>query len=719
MTLRNTASSNAHPCSQHFPFSSLSFLNRDFLGIALYMTLKPLAGLLSYLVPSFPRSLATRPEVLKDAAQLESESGSVRLESNVKSQAGASANRLEPGISASSAHSLAHPEIDFAEDAKSEYYSVCNTPHSALGTESPFNDMLSSEDSISIDHAINYRRIHYLATERVLDKLLRQSSGNARHHVDELATLIRQSSNSQSFSIGSQSRDLDGLKLDLGGRGKCGKLMLPFLKFSREQAKLIKAGRKGKQIPRNLHVHIRTALASVVHGKCLSLGLTGKNYDVGSIDRKIFEQYVDVLQKQKWETIVRKQVMEFPDEKDHCRKLSFLTTMTPAKNLDNDFHQAYSNDDVNGICSYANRENRHAVNLWRTEFGLAPASESAESTSFFFSGLRHGVHDAYGLENAVERNRANDARVKEFVRAAALEHINRNKAQLDMTGLQEVLDIDIVSVNLLTPRGKEKTMVEHQRKALERASGRTIDIQVEDDRGNRRTVLVKPRIIMFNTPVNLFSLSRLGSLVAGWGSADKANKEALITLVGSTENSKSIGGLAAKKVAGLKAESRRLSADNPEHFKRQREITAKIELIHQLTAQIRDIFTRKAHHGIGNEPYKLPTRLLALANEIGAVPAFNCKSGKDRTGQQNVEIRDLYADLNASNGKLRDADIERTGFSRKNYQQLFLAGGDRQIQILNTGAPGSKSQLPYYNKLLGVSPKTIDEIKGLSKWVGT
>jgi len=78
------------------------------------------------------------------------------------------------------------------------------------------------------------------------------------------------------------------------------------------------------------------------------------------------------------------------------------------------------------------------------------------------------------------------------------------------------------------------------------------------------------------------------------------------------------------------------------------------------------------HHEVGNEPYKLPTRLLALSNEIGATPAFNCKSGKDRTGQLHVEIRDLYAHLNATGGLLREINAKRQGIAQENFQKLFL-----------------------------------------------
>ena len=169
----------------------------------------------------------------------------------------------------------------------------------------------------------------------------------------------------------------------------------------------------------------------------------------------------------------------------------------------------------------------------------------------------------------------------------------------------------------------------------------------------------------------------------------------------------------------MNAELANTDGASPAQISKRKVLTEKISLIKELVNQVREIMLKDLHHEVGNEPYKLPTRLLALSNEIGATPAFNCKSGKDRTGQLHVEIRDLYAHFNATGGLLREINAKRQGIAQENFQKLFFAGGDREIQALNTGVAGSKSQLPYYNKLMGVTPQTIDEIKGLSKWVGT
>jgi len=379
--------------------------------------------------------------------------------------------------------------------------------------------------------------------------------------------------------------------------------------------------------------------------------------------------------------------------------------------------ESYRRDGINGVCSYATREARHAVNLWNTKFRPYPIAGT--DTGYVFSGLRHGVHDAYGIKTPDQRNAANDARVKEFIHASLLDHLKRNKLDTRKMSAEEAIEIKIVSVNLLTAAGKEKEMIEQQQRAFARANGQEMRIRIADGRGHEKELKVKPMIFTFCTPVNHLSLSKIGRLIGIWRTADSINKKSVKNLIGSIEKNEPIGGLVGDQLRKLNAELENTDAASAAQINKRTVLTEKISLIKELVNQVREIMLKDLHHEVGNEPYKLPTRLLALSNEIGATPAFNCKSGKDRTGQLHVEIRDLYAHLNATGGLLREINAKRQGIAQENFQKLFFAGGDREIQALNTGVAGSKSQLPYYNKLMGVTPQTIDEIKGLSKWVGT
>lgn len=558
-------------------------------------------------------------------------------------------------------------------------------------------------DSVSTADAIEFKVIHYQAALQVLNDLQQSSVDNNEidtTSLEQFSTLIDKTVNSlQEKQSGNISFDKSSVKHDIGGEHKRGQTLDVFCNFNREQSKLIEMGTKGIYIPENTqYVHIRVALASLIHGRFRSLGLNTKNLSIEALDQRIFDRYVDILQTKDWNLITAQHTLQFSDPRGANQTLQFITTMTPAKKMDAVLRKSYQNDGVNGISSYSIREARHAVNLWRTEF--SPILLENLETKHSFSGLRHGVHDAFGIKDSSLRAKANDARVKEFIHASLLDHFSRNRICPSALSQEQVVEFDIVSVNLLTPITKEKPMIEQQQLAFARANGKEVLIQVSDELDREFTVKVIPRFITFNTPVHHLALSKVGSVLGVWRTSDAINKVAIQNLMG----------MASTCLQTMKDEF----ADDKRCGTSQ-----KIQLIEKLCAQIQNIYFNKKHHLVGYEPYKLPVRLLALANEIGATPAFNCKSGKDRTGQLNVEIRDLYAHLHATNGQLREADTQREGFAQKNYQTLFFSGGDRKIQALNTGAAGSKSQLPYYNKLMGVTPEIIDDIKGLSKWVGT
>jgi hypothetical protein len=574
--------------------------------------------------------------------------------------------------------------------------------------------------TVSTYDAINFKLIHYESALRVIDQLIQNMNApDAISALEHMSSLIEKAvttlKEKQSANV---KFDDDSVRSDIGGHHKRSTVTDVFRNFSREQTALVQTGIECDSLPESTrHVHIRTALASLIHGRLRRIGIQTENVSIVALDKQIFEQYINVLQSRKWDNIETVNTLKFPDPVQGMCTLTFKTTMTPTKNMDAVLAQSYENDEINGVCSYSICEGRHAVNLWRTEFRAEPIANKPGLR--IFAGLRHGVHDAYGIDEPTRREAANDARVKEFLHAALLDHLKRHELQIQEIHTNKTLEIDIVSVNLLTTFGKEMKMIEQQQAAFSRASGVETTLTVADERGQAKEIKIKPRIIMFSTPVDYLALGRVAELIGVWRKADSINQMAIKRLIGSGSKKEPIGGVVAAYISKLNSELAMLDKNDPDTLTTAFAVSEKIRLITELTTEIRNIFSMNLHHRIGNEPYKLPTRLLALANEAGLTPAYNCKSGKDRTGQLNVEIRDLYAHLNATDGQLREVNTRREGFAQENFQQLFLAGGDREIQVLNTGAAGSKSQLYYYNKLMGIRPGTIDAIKGLSKWVGT
>jgi phosphatidylinositol-4,5-bisphosphate 4-phosphatase len=206
-----------------------------------------------------------------------------------------------------------------------------------------------------------------------------------------------------------------------------------------------------------------------------------------------------------------------------------------------------------------------------------------------------------------------------------------------------------VSVSLVSPGklGDEGDMWAQQRAAYEKANanGLTMTADPGDGKGPRE-ITVKPNILAFSTPVNSLALDSalLRPFLGGLSVSQQANNASITGLIGSSAANGQIDGLAGKKLKDI--EQRLLQAQ--QSGEDQSALIAHRDRITGLVDQVRQIMNEPAGSPMswqraGNEPYKLASRLTALANEVGAVPAFNCKSGKDRTGELDVQVKQLYA----------------------------------------------------------------------------
>ncbi len=85
------------------------------------------------------------------------------------------------------------------------------------------------------------------------------------------------------------------------------------------------------------------------------------------------------------------------------------------------------------------------------------------------------------------------------------------------------------------------------------------------------------------------------------------------------------------------------------------------------------------HHKDGGEPYKLAQRLAMLAHEIDAVPARNCKSGKDRTGMMDSEIKREIISLHQTHMLSAPGSLPDSG-GQKIFQKVLLNSGNRRFR---------------------------------------
>jgi phosphatidylinositol-4,5-bisphosphate 4-phosphatase len=109
-----------------------------------------------------------------------------------------------------------------------------------------------------------------------------------------------------------------------------------------------------------------------------------------------------------------------------------------------------------------------------------------------------------------------------------------------------------------------------------------------------------------------------------------------------------------------------------------------------------------------------------LAFEIGAVPCWNCKSGKDRTGMLDVELKREAVALHQNSELAPGSPL--TDDHQRLLQQALLYGGNFEVQTYNTGAPGNKVMIDVpvfglsYRSRIG-DDEVWKQVKGLSRLV--
>ena len=83
------------------------------------------------------------------------------------------------------------------------------------------------------------------------------------------------------------------------------------------------------------------------------------------------------------------------------------------------------------------------------------------------------------------------------------------------------------------------------------------------------------------------------------------------------------------------------------------------------------------------------SRLSLVSHLMGETPLFNCKSGKDRTGQLDAEVKFLAAAADESGGRVPAPDESMEAWRPVRNDFVFNTG-NLEMQRLNTGLPGYK-----------------------------
>ena len=85
----------------------------------------------------------------------------------------------------------------------------------------------------------------------------------------------------------------------------------------------------------------------------------------------------------------------------------------------------------------------------------------------------------------------------------------------------------------------------------------------------------------------------------------------------------------------------------------------------------------------------MASRIAVLTYLLGGVPAWNCKSGKDRTGMMDVECKFL-ATLAVLGKDIPEPGAQLNAEQKMLYRNLLLQSGNHEMQKYNTGIAGYK-----------------------------
>lgn len=112
-----------------------------------------------------------------------------------------------------------------------------------------------------------------------------------------------------------------------------------------------------------------------------------------------------------------------------------------------------------------------------------------------------------------------------------------------------------------------------------------------------------------------------------------------------------------------------------------------------LAAEVREILKTEEFGQVSTvSRYALTARLVVLGWIGGMTPHVHCRSGKDRTGLVDVEVKFLYYQIAC---EMSGRSVSRLGEPRLPEEEsvwrgILLNGGNHEIQEWNTGCRGSK-----------------------------
>ncbi|MFA5880281.1 MAG: inositol phosphate phosphatase SopB [Candidatus Margulisiibacteriota bacterium] len=457
----------------------------------------------------------------------------------------------------------------------------------------------------------------------------------------------------------------------------------------------------------------------------------GLKYTSDLIKPRLNKAFTQVLNGESWQLIEADLPLKFQDGVENLH-----ITQKPTNS---------------GVCALATKEVSQSINTW----DYAADGENGPA----ISGIRHGVHCAYGLtskylaaltdteltglindllfsenkipdpdfiasvndllpvgsrdiksicENirvdqefchsalAIMRRQANFNRALDWGKAALLNHIARQPQVWEQIAAGQPIDLTIMEMSLLTP-DVFRHCFKHGHASDERMLLEEQAQAYQDILAYFRDPNHKVTIKNQDGAEHHVSLD-LKIINFNFGVNSGAFNFGLAKSYQEENfNEKSFGFL-KERVAGVLQSLNQEIMIQPENQSLS-QLKVLIETLWQQITNLYDAYKKSVSAGV--EPFKLTIRIGYLAYLLGMVPSHHCKDGTDRTSQYLAELVNLAATVSHDfvRGMVFVPQPEHPYDA--NLSRIILGMGNHQVQAHNFGVSGYKSVLSESGKRVG------------------